>query len=568
MYIGASDFGARSKAGNSIEDIEQLVKYAHKYYVKVYVTVNTIIKDSEKDDVKLLIRKLYDIGVDALIIQDMAIIKWSAEGEIPPIQLHISTQCDNRTVEKVSFFRKIGLSRVVLARELSLDKISEIKSKNPDLELECFCHGALCVSYSGQCYLSQYIGGRSANRGECAQPCRKKYSVIDENGNVLIDKKHVLSLKDFNASVHIERMVKSGVNSFKIEGRLKDANYVKNVVGHYRKLLDSCSEKTSSGFIDLGFEPNVDKTFNRGYTDYFLVNREHCYNFESPKFVGEYIGKIKKVNDKYIVINLDSGIKLSNQDGLCFEPSGEIGAFVNNVDGEKIYLSSKTSSLKAGMSVYRNVDNVFVKKLSGAVPKRFVNVKIKYLDYKLCGIDENGNKAVIEIEEREPANNIEKNIDNFRISMSKTGADGNIFKSSDISIESEIPFMPISKMNEYRRRLFDELLAVRLGNFVIPKQSKIEYSEYFDKVLDYRGNVYNSDAESFYKSCSVCVSNRAPEAKMPSSCVELMRTKHCIKFALNKCKSAEKLFLVDEKGIKYPLLFDCKKCEMAVLKPD
>ena len=565
VYIGACGYGARSKAGNSIEDLKELVKYAHKFYAKVYVTVNTIIKNDEIPEVKLLIKKLYDIKVDALIVQDMAILKWSKDGEIPPIQLHISTQCDNRDLEKISFFRKLGISRVVLARELSLKQIENIKKENPNLEIECFCHGALCVSYSGQCYLSQYIGGRSANRGECAQPCRKKYSVVDSKGNKLIENKHVLCLKDFNASDYIEKMIKIGVNSFKIEGRLKDANYVKNVVGYYRKLLDKYSEKTSSGEIDLGFEPDVNKTFNRGYTHYFLNGREKCFNFDSPKFVGEYIGKIDKVCDKYVVLNLKDGIELSKQDGLCFGSDGVLGAYVNNIIGNKVYLSS-TLPLKNEITVFRNLDSLYIKKLEQTNPKRNIFVNIEFEQGMLKAVDSDGNFANVLIEETEQAKNIEKNIDNFKISMSKSGADG-MFKTKNISINSELPFMPISKMNEYRRSLFELLLKNRIENYKVQLQNEIKYSKYYKPELDYRENVFNSDAEAFYNCCSSKVCEYALEKNVPQDNVELMRTKHCIKYALNICKTPDKLFLVDEKNVYYPLVFDCKKCEMAVMKP-
>ena len=566
VYIGASDFGARSRAGNSIEDLKELVIYAHKFYAKVYVTVNTIIKDEEKEQVKLLIKKLYEIGVDALIVQDMAILKWSKDGEIPPVQLHISTQCDNRSAKKISFFNKLGISRVVLARELSISQIEMIKKENPDMELECFCHGALCVSYSGQCYLSQYIGGRSANRGECAQPCRKKYSVIDDKGKVLIENKHVLSLKDFNASNYIEKMVKIGVNSFKIEGRLKDANYVKNVVGYYRKLLDKYSQKVSSGEVDFGFEPDVNKTFNRGYTNYFLKEREKCFNFNSPKFIGVYIGKVDKVFDKYIVMKLEDGIVLSNQDGLCFENDGLLGAYVNNIAGNKIYLSSSLP-LKSGMSVYRNSDSLFLKELERAKPVRTIPVDIEFENGLLKVLDVDGNTAVVDVSEVESAKNAEKNIDNFKTSLSKVGTEG-VFKARSVNLVGELPFMPISKMNEYRRKLFDALLKIRIKNHKIEKQKKIEYCDYYKSELDYRENVFNSDAETFYKNCSAEVNEYAFEKKIPRDNAELMRTKHCIKYALNICKSPKKLYLVDEKNVRFPLVFDCKNCEMAVMKPD
>ncbi|MCR5265862.1 MAG: U32 family peptidase [Cyanobacteria bacterium RUI128] len=565
VFIGASSFGARSKAGNSISDLKEIVVYAHKFNVKVYVTVNTIIKDEEIPEVKALINELYSIDVDALIIQDMAIIKWSIEGEIPPIQLHISTQCDNRTLDKVSFFNKVGLSRTVLARELSLNKIKEIKEQNPDMELECFCHGALCVSYSGQCYLSQYIGGRSANRGECAQPCRKKYSVVDDSGKYLIKDKHVLSLKDFNVSRHIEKMVNIGVDSFKVEGRLKDINYVKNVIGYYRKLLDKYSDKTSSGSVELGFEPDIYKTFNRGYTDYFLLEGGNCFNFDSPKFIGEHIGKVLKVSKDYLEFELKKGIVLSNQDGLCFDKNGELGALVNKTVGNKVYLSNIPQNVCVGMQVFRNVDINFMKKLENALPKRLINADVVYKDYTLTITDEDNNSVSVNVTEREDAKNCEKNLENFKKAMSKYGFDGNIFKIRILNIVGELPFMPISIMNEYRRVLCDLLQKKRTYKPV--RQKPLKYSEFYKSVIDYRGNVFNKDAEDFYNKCSSVVKEYAPEKSLPSDKVELMRTKHCIKYALGICKSPKKLFLIDEKGVKYPLVFDCKNCEMAIMKP-
>lgn len=273
VYIGASEFGARKAVPNSLDDIKEVVNYAHKFYAKVHVTINTILTDNELEQAQTLIHKLYEAGVDAIIVQDMGILKLAAEGKLPPIALHASTQCDNRTLEKVKFFENLGVSRVILARETSLDRIKEICA-NTNCEIETFIHGALCVSYSGQCYLSYAIGGRSANRGECAQPCRKKYSLIDDKGNILAQDKHLLNLRDFNASGHIEELVNAGVKSFKIEGRLKDINYVKNVVAFYRREIDKYAQKISSGRIEYDFEPDVNKSFNRGFTDYFLEGRK------------------------------------------------------------------------------------------------------------------------------------------------------------------------------------------------------------------------------------------------------------------------------------------------------
>ena len=269
VYIGAPAFGARVAASNSFEDIQEIVNFAHKFNVKVHVTVNTILKDEELPEAVKLIEKLYEIGVDAIIIQDAGLMKLAVENKLPPIVLHASTQCNNRSLEKIKFLEEVGFSRAVLARELSLEQIKNI-CQNTDIEIETFVHGALCVSYSGQCYMSCSIGGRSANRGECAQPCRKKYSLVDDKGNFIARDKHLLSLKDFNASKYLENLVNAGVKSFKIEGRLKDVNYVRNVTAFYRQELDKFSGKTSSGKVFLDFEPDLKKSFNRGFTSYFL----------------------------------------------------------------------------------------------------------------------------------------------------------------------------------------------------------------------------------------------------------------------------------------------------------
>ena len=329
VYIGATDFGARKNAPNSLDDIQKLVEYAHLFNVRVHVTVNTILTDDELNDAILLINNLYEIGVDAVIIQDMGLLKAAIEGKLPPIELHMSTQCDNRTVEKVKFFDEVGVSRVILARELSLEQIKQI-CDSVDCEIETFIHGALCVSYSGQCYLSYANGGRSANRGECAQPCRKRYSLVDGNGKVLFDDKYLLSLKDFNASESIKKLIDCGVKSFKIEGRLKDINYVKNVVAYYNNLINNYAERTSSGKVFIDFGPDLYKTFNRGYTDYFLNSRGQCFNFLSPKSKGEKLGKVRAVGKNYIEIDA----KVYPQDGLCFVENGKMSGFlVNKVIG-------------------------------------------------------------------------------------------------------------------------------------------------------------------------------------------------------------------------------------------
>ena len=341
LYIGASNFGARKKVPNSLEDIKEIVDYAHRFYVKVHVTVNTILTDNELVEAQELIQKLYDIGVDAIIVQDMGIFKLAIDGKLPPIVLHASTQCDNRTLEKVKFFKELGVSRVILARELSVEQIKNICSPLPGedvrrigegaIEIETFIHGALCVSYSGQCYLSYYIGGRSANRGECAQACRKKYTLVDDKGNIIAKDKYLLSMKDFNASKHLKELIDSGVKSFKIEGRLKDENYVKNVVAYYRREIDKLAQKTSSGKVFLDFEPDVKKSFNRGFTEYFFIILEKCFNFDTPKAIGEKIGTVTKVGKDFFEIK--SKLQLNNQDGLCFMNGGHLeGCLVNRSD--------------------------------------------------------------------------------------------------------------------------------------------------------------------------------------------------------------------------------------------
>lgn len=564
VYIGSVAYGARQNASNTIEDIAELVKYAHKFYVKVYVTVNTIIADNEIKNVIKLINKLYDIGVDALIVQDMAIINLAVDEKLPPIPLHISTQCDNREEEKIKFFADMGLPRVVLARELSLNQIKKIQEENSNLELECFIHGALCVSYSGQCYLSQYIGGRSANKGECAQPCRKKYTLIDEKGNILAKEKHLLSLKDFNTIDIIDKLVDIGVKSFKIEGRLKDELYVKNVVGAYRQKLDKITSKTSSGRIELGFKPNLSKSFNRGYTHYFLEEREKCFNFNSPKFIGEKIGTVSKVYENCFEIDLSSkNIEIHKQDGICFNET--FGCIINKIENNIIYPNS-IKGIEKGMIVFRNADVEFENNVLKASPKRQIGASIVVENDLIKATDEDKNTVSLTIQENEKAYNTEKMIENFEKSFSKTGESD--FYILNIEIKSELPFLPISKINEYRRTLFKKLMRERLKNYKREIASPLKHVDFHKKELDYRANVHNLESEKFYQKCKSTIKEFSFESKKPTRQVELMRTKHCLKYAFNMCKSQKQLTLIDEKGVKYPLKFDCKNCEMAILSPD
>ncbi len=561
IYIGANMFGARKNAGNSLKELEEIIKYAHQFWVKVYVTINTILTDEELVEAKKLIWKLHEIKADAIIFQDFGILELARKGELPEIPLHASTQCNNRTLQKVKFFEKIGIKRVILARELSLSEIKNI-AKNTDVQIECFVHGALCVSYSGQCYLSASCGGRSANRGECAQPCRKKYTIIDENGKVLVKNKYMLSLKDFNASKKLEDLVRAGVVSFKIEGRLKDANYVRNVVLHYRKLLDRISKKSSSGIIVADFEPNPDKSFNRSFTEYFLDGRSECYNLNSVKSLGEKLGKVIGKGKNYIEINA----KISAGDGLCFFENNELAGFLaNKVEGKKVY-PNKMPNIKIGDTLYRNQDHEFEKTLKNSKTARKILVDFKFKNGIVSAIDENFNKVELPLEGLEAAKDKEKMKTNFITQMKKTGE--TIYFVRSASVEDELPFIPISKLNEIRRTLLEKLTEKRLENYKMRVQQEIQPAEYFEDEVDYRANIMNNSAKNFYEECLANVKEFAPEHTKKFDKIELMRTKHCIKYALNMCKSKEKLFLLDEEGRKFALNFDCKNCEMTISKAD
>lgn len=552
VYMGAAAFGARKNAPNSLADIRDVVNYAHKFRVKVFITLNTILTDSELNEAVTLAGELDKIGVDALIVQDMGFLEKIKTIGIP---VHISTQADNRDLEKVSFFNNLGVARVVLARELSLKQIKEIHDANPNLELEAFVHGALCVSYSGKCYLSQYIGGRSANRGECAQPCRKKYSVETVDGKIIAKDIYALCLKDFNASNRLKDMIDAGVYSFKIEGRLKDSNYVKNITAYYRHELDKYSQKSSSGKSIYPFKPNPQKSFNRGFTDYFLEKRKDCFSLNSPKSRGEYIGVISEVKNGCIKIRTDKTIH--PQDGLT---DGIDGFLVNKIENNYVY-PNRQVKFKAGDKIYRNVDVEFEKQVAQKV-KRQIGVNINITDV-ITLVDEDGIKVSIPITGGEAAKNPEKMKETFVKQFSKTGESD--FYIEDIKIASELPFMPVSRINELRRSAFDKLMQKRLDEYKREEHKNHVYCPYYKSQIDYRGNVHNLSAKDFYKKCGAEVCEMSLETELPKHPVELMRTKHCIKYALGMCKSPEKLVLKDEYGKVYPLKFDCKKCEMSVL---
>lgn len=555
VYIGANSFGARKNASNTLEDIKKLIEYAHKFWVRVYVTLNTILSDDELSEAYKLVVELEKLGVDALIIQDMGLLKKCMDNKIT-LPIHISTQCDNYLSEKVKFFNDMGIKRVVLARESSIGHIKKIHDENPELELENFIHGALCVSFSGQCYLSQYIGGRSANRGECAQPCRRKYNIETKSGKVIKKDVYALCLKDFNAAEKIDELVNAGVSSFKIEGRLKDENYVKNVVSFYRNIL---KDKISSGKSFINFLPNPHKSFNRDFTEYFLIKRTDCFNFNSPKSQGEYLGKVIDVRQN--CFKIDSNTNINSQDGLCFN---DFGFLVNKVQNSYIYPNKKIN-IKTGDKIYRNYNVEFEKELAKPV-KRQIGLSIKIENNIIYLKDEDGVEFAFELQHKDVSQNQQKMRENFVKQMSKTGESD--FYITDIEILSDIPFIPISEINSIRRNLFENLMKKRIDYYnkcIRQKQNQLKYVPYYLKKTDYKANVYNEEAKSFYQNCGCEIAEYAIEKKMPDRQIELMRCKHCIKYALNMCKTNQELQLRDNYNNVYPLVFDCKNCEMKVL---
>ena len=583
VYIGAGRFGARQAAGNSVDDIAELARFAHFYGAKVYVTVNTILKDSELADAEKLIWQLYDAGADALLVQDMAVLKM----KLPPIALHASTQCDVRSADKVRFLADCGFTRVVLARELSLAEISDIHNACPDVELECFVHGALCVSYSGQCYASQYCFGRSANRGECAQFCRLKFDLIDSDDNVIIKGKHLLSLRDMNRMDSLEELIDAGVCSFKIEGRLKDVSYVKNVTAAYNQAVESVLKhrtdlfRASSGHSVPSFTPDVNRSFNRGFTDYFLHGRtDDIYSLGTPKSLGEKMGTVKEVGRGWLTV---AGFKaFHNGDGLCyFNREGELEGYrVNRVEGGRIFLfleGGDMPQVKPGTEVYRNFDLEFEKTLSKESAVRKIGVNITFSEteqgYKVTFSDEDGLESTSEVEwKKEDARTPQES--NIKAQLSKLG--GTRYEVSDVSVHLDGErFIPSSLLSEMRRGATERLDALRMESYVrpVPGVVKGTASRYPVSRLTYLGNVMNAQARTFYNEHGVTVIDDAFEKAQPDSAT-IMFCRHCIKYALGICSKrhstgkslhiTEPLYLQSSDGRLFILRFDCSRCLMEV----
>jgi len=581
VYIGAGRFGARQAAGNSVEDIAQLTRFAHFYGAKIYVTVNTILKDTELADAEKLIWQLYEAGADALLVQDMAVLKM----KLPPIALHASTQCDVRSADKVRFLAGCGFTRVVLARELSLDEIRSIHEACPQVELECFVHGALCVSYSGQCYASQYCFGRSANRGECAQFCRLKFDLVDSDNNVIVKGKHLLSLRDMNRMESLEELMDAGVCSFKIEGRLKETSYVKNVTAAYSKALDKVIERrqeyrrASSGHSEVMFTPNVSKSFNRGFTDYFLYGRQaDIWSPDTPKSRGELMGQVRVVGRGWITI---SGTKsFNNGDGLCYiGQDGELKGYrVNRVENGRIFLyldNGDMPSIKAGTDVYRNFDQEFEKALAKESASRKIVADILFEEtatgYGVTMTDEDGNVATVTCDwKKEDARTPQEN--NIRTQLSKLGNTGFEAGKIEVKLGGE-RFIPSSFLSDIRRQAVTLLENKRMDSYVRPVQGKADdkSNTYPVKELTYLGNVMNAQARTFYSDHGVEKVDCAFEKSAPDSAV-IMFCRHCIKRSLGICpknrkqdlKVHEPMYLVSQDGRRFGLRFDCSRCLMEV----
>ena len=573
VYIGAPHFGARAAAGNSVDDIAQLVAYAHQYGVHVYATMNTIIFDDELEEARMLALKLHEVGVDALITQDMALQQMNL-----PIPLNASTQMDNRTPEHVNALAALGFKRVILARELSLDEIKKIRHAT-DIELEVFVHGALCVSYSGRCYASQHCFGRSANRGTCAQVCRLAYDLVDVDGNVLVRQKHLLSLKDLNRSRSLEALMDAGVTSFKIEGRLKDVAYVKNVTAFYRQKIDEILSRrpeyrrASYGHEHIDFQPCLEKSFNRGFTDYFLRGRtEDVSAPDTPKSVGEPVGHVKAVRGREIKVG---GLTtFHNGDGLCyFDSKGRLQGFrVNRVEGNVLHLSEAMPEVPLHAPLYRNYDAQFVNLVSKKSDERTIMLDIVLTEsdtgFLLSGTDETGRHVQLAFpDEKLTARTPQR--DRVVKELSKLG--GTCYEAGSVNVEWEMDyFLPAARVAGWRRALVEKLLSLSQPPLVLSERPSADISA-LDPV-----NVANRLARQFYEKTGDKPVPPAYELHEPKQGALLMTCKHCVRYSLGACNRhlhnrrylPEPLYLQMGDGRRFRLSFDCQQCEMHVYDAD
>lgn len=608
VYLGGPVFGARANAANSVADIAKLVEFAHRYHARIFTTINTILHDVELEEARKLVWQLYDAGVDALIIQDMGLL----EMDLPPIQLHASTQCDIRTVEKAKFLADSGFSQLVLARELTVEEIAAVHAAVGDsATIEYFIHGALCVAFSGQCYISHAETGRSANRGDCSQACRLPYTLTDQSGAVVAFDKHLLSMKDNNQSGNLEHLIDAGVRSFKIEGRYKDMAYVKNITAHYRILLDEIMEqrgeftRASSGTTRHYFRPDPDRNFHRGSTDYFASGRKIDIGaFDSPKFIGQPIGHVVAVNDKSI--DIQTSDELNNGDGLNFMRKREVvGLHVNRAEklhskgsgensGQSVYRVfpkdpiNSYGGLKAGLPMHRNRDHAWDMALTKVSAERRIGLWLTLTEWmegdvlkglQLSLTDEDGIASTAQVEMNlELAKQAETAVDSIKTHLGKLG--GTDFSALGLNVHLSQPwFVPASVLNGMRRDAIEALNAARLAAWQRPaRKAPVQpYVEYPEKSLSFLANVYNDKAREFYKKHGVQMIAAAYEAHEEAGEVPVMITKHCLRFSFNLCPKqakgvkgvqgqvkAEPMVLVNGDQ-KYTLKFDCKPCEMHIM---
>ena len=607
VYIGAQRFGARAAAGNSVEDIAQLCRYAHQFGAKVFVTVNTIIYDEELNDTLQLVDELDSIGVDAILVQDMGLLSLLKQREKPlNCELHASTQTDNRSAEKVKWLFDQGFDRVVLARELSIKEIADINKaihQHPspntrNLPLEVFVHGALCVSYSGQCYASQYCFQRSANRGECAQFCRLAFTLKDANGKVLESERHLLSLRDMAQINNLEKLADAGASSFKIEGRLKDVDYVKNITAAYSEALNEVVRRNpekytraSFGRCTYTFTPNIQKSFNRGFTTYFAEGRKQgLVSFDTPKAMGEPVGKVKEIRGHSF--NISTTTSFANGDGLCYlTPTGLVGFRVNKVEGNRIFPLRMPESLKPGTMLFRNLDQAFTTLLAKPSSERKIDIIFRLYEENgkltLTAKDEVGRTATVQSDcELQPAAKPQE--ENIRRQLSKLG--GTIYQCKDIEIDTKA-FIPSSVLANMRREIIEETLSPlslhreRAGE---PKESRPTQGDLEGRptpyLYNYLYNASNRKAKEFYKeqgieadSFEIGTNESAPslrgraggEAASPQL---LMQCRYCLRNEMGYCTKSgkrapwkEPLTISISDGREFQLQFDCKNCQMNVI---
>ncbi len=574
VYIGGPKFGARAAVGNPIADIERLAAYAHRYSAKVYMVINTILYENEIADAVAIAHQAWNAGVDALIIQDFGLL----ETNLPPIPLFASTQTNNTTPEKVKFLEDAGFSRVILARELNLKQISDIRQATT-VPLESFVHGALCVSYSGQCYLSHALTGRSANRGTCAQPCRMAYNLLDEKGNRIVKNQHLLSLRDLNLSSHIESLAQAGISSFKIEGRLKDEGYVKNVVSHYRSLIDKVVEKNgsftkaSSGKPITAFASDPERSFSRGFTTYFLDNRREMASRFTPKSVGKKLGVVSGIDSNSFTIRTFE--KVNNGDGICFFVNQQlIGTNINKVEGDRLFPNSMEGIIK-GSEIFRNFDKAFADALNRDVARKVeasISLQVEG-SLTITAMDKDGIKTSIVInDEITQATNPEKAAQTWIDQLSKSG--DSMFTINKVDIEtSSIPFLPVSRINSLRRELLAALEEKRVNNYQRETKHHIQTQHpYPEKELKFSGNVVNSFARKFFERHGCKVVQEGYELIDATPGDTVMTTKYCLRYEMGDClkdrapkekQLPAKLFL-ENNGKNLALEFDCNRCEMKI----